>query len=144
MRIRPMRDNDLAQVLDLENTSFKQPWTPEHFHRELHDNPYALLFVAEQEGVFLGFIDFWIMFEQATVNQIAVVGNYRRRGVGSILLEDAVKRAQAAGVNQMSLEVRVSNQSAYEFYLRHGFQNLLKKTQYYQDGEDAYFMVKPL
>jgi ribosomal-protein-alanine N-acetyltransferase len=84
------------------------------------------------------------MFEQATVNQIAVIGSYRRKGIGSILLEDALKRAQAAGVNQMSLEVRVSNQSAYAFYLRHGFQNILRKTQYYQDGEDAYFMVKSL
>jgi ribosomal-protein-alanine N-acetyltransferase len=144
MIVRPMVDGDLGHVLELENASFKQPWTPDHFHRELHENPYALLFVAEQEGTFLGFIDVWIMFEQATINQIAVVGDYRGKGIGSIMLEDACNRVKTAGAHQISLEVRVTNQSAYEFYLKHGFKFVLRKPHYYQDGEDANFMVKQL
>jgi ribosomal-protein-alanine N-acetyltransferase len=139
-----MLDGDLDQVLALENASFKQPWTLDHFRRELHDNPYALLFVAEQEGIFLGFIDVWIMFEQATLNQIAVVVAHRHKGIGSIMLEDIFRRVKAAGAHQISLEVRVSNQTAYEFYLKHDFKFILRKPRYYQDGEDANFMVRQL
>ena len=144
MTIRPMTNEDLDKVLLIEAESFKLPWTKDHFHYELHDNPYAFLFVAVQDGELLGFIDYWIMFEQATINQIAVAQKYRRRGIGAIILDDALNRMKLAEATQVSLEVRVSNNIAGDFYRDHGFKTMLTKPHYYEDGEDAHFMVKQI
>jgi ribosomal-protein-alanine N-acetyltransferase len=144
MIIRPMTLNDLDEIASIESESFLLPWTRDHFKYEINDNPFAFTFVAEQENKILGFIDFWIMFDQATINQIATTTPYRRRGIGEMILSDAIKRMKDGGAAQVSLEVRVSNQIAYNFYLKHGFTLVMEKESYYEDGENAYFMVKKL
>ena len=42
----------------------------------------------------------------------------------------------------MTLEVRVSNYKAINFYKKHGFSTILTKEKYYENGEDAYYMMK--
>ena len=144
MIVRPFQLDDINHVLALEAESFKQPWRYEHFVYDFKDNPYAFIFIAEQNGMMLGYIDFWIMFEEATINKIAVLPNLRERSIGSTLLEDGLKRMRIGGVVRVSLEVRVSNQTAIDFYSKRGFRVLLRKSQYYQDGEDAFYMVQDL
>jgi ribosomal-protein-alanine N-acetyltransferase len=144
MIIRPMTMNDLDQVAQIESESFLLPWTLDHFKYEINDNPFAFIFVAEQEQEILGFIDFWIMFEQATINQIATKTVYRRRQIGEMILNDALGRMKDGSAEQVTLEVRISNQIAYNFYIKHGFALVLEKENYYEDGENAYFMVKKL
>ncbi len=144
MRIRPLVNADMSHVMVLEHESFIDSWTAEHFAYELNENPYAHLFVAEQDGVILGFVDFWIMFEQATINQIAVAARFRKQGIGSIILADALKRLKEAGCQQVTLEVRLSNLSGQAFYEKFGFTTILRKPKYYSDGEDALYMGKAL
>ncbi len=144
MRIRPMATTDLKTVMVLEHESFIDSWTAEHFAYELNANPYAHLFVAEQDDIILGFIDFWIMFEQATINQIAVAARFRKQGIGSIILADSLKRLNEAGCHQVTLEVRLSNLSGQAFYEKFGFTTILRKPKYYSDGEDALYMGKTL
>jgi len=144
MIVRPMDSKDLDSVLALERDSFHEPWTVQHFQYELKENPYGFTFVGEQDGTILGFINFWIMFEQATINQIAVVPKYRHRGIGAVLMEDALMRMKKAGVSQINLEVRVSNKIAQAFYKKFEFKEALLKPQYYHDGEDALLMVRAL
>ncbi|MDX9948808.1 MAG: ribosomal protein S18-alanine N-acetyltransferase [Bacteroidales bacterium] len=144
MIVRPFQLDDINHVLALEAESFKQPWRHEHFLYDFKENPYAFIFIAEQNGMMLGYIDFWIMFEEATINKIAVLPNLRERSIGSTLLNDALNRMRVGGVIRVSLEVRVSNQTAIDFYSKRGFRVLLRKSQYYQDGEDAFYMVQDL
>jgi ribosomal-protein-alanine N-acetyltransferase len=40
--------------------------------------------------------------------------------------------------------VRVSNDRAIQVYEKNGFITVNKRKKYYEDGEDAYLMVKPL
>jgi ribosomal-protein-alanine N-acetyltransferase len=44
----------------------------------------------------------------------------------------------------MTLEVRVSNEPARQFYRSYGFTEAYRRRAYYQDGEDALVMVLPL
>jgi len=61
-----------------------------------------------------------------------------------MLLEDALARARAARSAAVTLEVRVSNTAAREFYHSYGFREAYRRRRYYQDGEDAFAMVLPL
>ena len=44
----------------------------------------------------------------------------------------------------MTLEVRVSNLPAREFYRSYGFREAYRRKAYYQDGEDAFALMLPL
>jgi len=144
MTIRPVENGDLEMILALERETFIDPWTKEHFLYEINENPYALVMLAEQDGQLLGYYDIWIMFEQATLNQIAVDERYRHRGIGTMMFDDIIKRLALTEATQLTLEVRTGNTVAQHFYMKHGFTILLKKEKYYTNGEDAYYMVKQL
>ncbi len=76
---------------------------------------------------------------------IAVLKEYRRRGVGSALLSktiDVMKNVYK--VDAIYLEVRVSNTPAIRLYEKFGFKKARIWRGYYRDGEDAYIMVKRL
>lgn len=141
MRIRPMTEQDLEKVLQIENESFISPWNLKQFQYELKENPYAILLVADYEGVICGFIDFWITFDVAQLNQIAVLPSLRKKGIGTVLLQDMLNRVEPL-VNKITLEVRIHNENARKLYEKLGFKEELVKKSYYDNGDDAIFMIK--
>lgn len=144
MIIRPMKIKDLNQVLDIEAVSFVTPWNEIQFRYELKENPFSFLFVAEESTYIIGFVDFWITFEQATINQIAVLPGLRKKGIGNVLLIDTIKRIKKAGAISASLEVATNNNPGIELYKKHGFEIVTTKKHYYDNGDDAYYMIKDL
>ncbi|MFP3309514.1 MAG: N-acetyltransferase [Acidilobus sp.] len=79
------------------------------------------------------------------VISIAVLAEYRRRGVGSALMKEAIDVLSSKyDVDAVYLEVRVSNEPAIRMYEKFGFKKVRIIKGYYRDGEDAYVMVKRL
>ena len=69
---------------------------------------------------------------------ITVLKPYRRYGIASQLLEQAIKDCmQARNVSLMTLHVQASNEAAYKFYMKHGFELVEKKIGYYTELDDA-------
>ncbi|MDP8003422.1 MAG: ribosomal-protein-alanine N-acetyltransferase [Caldisphaera sp.] len=79
------------------------------------------------------------------VISIAVLPEYRKKGIGSMLLNEAINRMKLNyNVEAVYLEVRVSNNEAINLYKKYGFEEVRIINEYYRDGEDAYVMVKTL
>lgn len=145
MNIREMCDGDLLQVLELEESLFSsEAWDREGFLYELHDNPYAMIYVAVDADKIIGFVDLWIMYDQAQIADIAVGREYQKKGIGQQLMYKAVAEAVKKQCDVMSLEVRVFNEKAIALYKKNDFINAGLRKKYYADGEDAVLMVKPL
>nr|WP_230972260.1 ribosomal protein S18-alanine N-acetyltransferase [Archaeoglobus neptunius] len=72
----------------------------------------------------------------------AVRKEFRRMGIGKILLGSAIKRLEGRGKKKIILEVRVSNIPAQELYKKFGFKVAEIIPGYYSDGEDAYLMIR--
>lgn len=142
MIIRPMEEKDLDKVMVIEENSFISPWPKSQFLYELNENPFAILLVAEYEGVICGFIDFWITFDVAQLNQIAVHPSLRKKGIGEVLIQDMINRVSTQEVNRITLEVRIHNKKAINLYQKYGFKKQLIKKSYYDNGDDAIFMIK--
>jgi len=78
---------------------------------------------------------------KAELESIAVAGGSQRRGLGRTLFDALVKELRTAGVLQIILEVRASNQAALAFYRRAGFRKTGLRRAYYADPvEDAALM----
>lgn len=143
--VRPMEEKDIDVVNYLENTCFVAPWNLTSLLYELKENPVSNLWVIEssETGV-LGFIDYWITFDSATICQICINPYYRRRHLASILLDEAIKDCKAQKVNSVTLEVRENNISAFKLYEKFGFKKTLIKEKYYSNGENAIYMIKEM
>ena len=97
------------------------PWQKKNFLYEMNDNPYARLFVFEENGTVLGYADLWIMFEQAQIANLAAAREAQGRGIGRALMNRCLAEAEAEGCEVISLEVRVSNERAISLYSKSGF-----------------------
>lgn len=71
----------------------------------------------------------------AEIVRMSVVQDLRRRGVGRLILQQLVERAQAAGYRQVILETTATWREVVEFYQRYGFH-----ITHYRDG-DVYFAL---
>lgn len=140
MILRPMKMDDLPQVLAIEKASFILPWNEAQFRYELRTNPYSFNFVAVHEEQIIGFINFWILFDQAHLNQIAVHPSFRKNKIGTIMLKDAFERMKQGDAVKVQLEVRIQNTIAIQFYETLGFKTLITKPKYYDNGDDALLM----
>lgn len=73
-----------------------------------------------------------------------VLAEYRRYGVGSMLLTEAERRLVANGVRQIGLETATDNAPAIAFWQKHGYRKSGVRKNYYPGGRDAYSMAKRL
>ena len=145
MFIEPLKKEDLKEITDIEESLIETPWRLEDFDYELNQNPFAHLFVLKDQQQIFGYVDLWIMYEQAQISTIGVRRDKQSQGFGQQLLSYAMKIAEQSGVEVMSLEVRQSNQHAIALYKKNGFQIQSIRKNYYQDNhEDAYLMVKEM
>ena len=142
VEVRELEINDVDKVMEIENLCFISPWKKQDIINELYENQYANLLVALTNGVVVGYVDYWVTFDSATICQIAVHPSYQRNGVGSILFEEVIKDCYAKKVFTITLEVRESNVKGINFYKKHGFISCLKKENYYSNGENAIYMMR--
>lgn len=143
MFIEKLAENDLETIVQLEYNVMPSPWTRQDFEYELFQNPFAYLFVLKKDKQILGYIDIWVMYEQAQIASIAVDKTYQSQGYGTKLLQYALDYALAQDVETISLEVRKSNHQAIALYQKFGFSIQAIRPDYYQDNhEDAFLMTK--
>ena len=142
--LRVMNAADLDRVMDIEVASYSIPWTEGTF-RSLLRRGDAELVVAESGGRVIGYAVFWFVVDQGELGNIAVADEWRSRGIGGRLVLDALRRAAQHGVRELFLEVRPSNTSARDLYVRHGFREVGRRRNYYlKPSEDALVMRCPI
>lgn len=143
--IRKMQKADMEAVLQIEHECFLDPYTEVQYTYELEDNPCAYIYVMEEDGKIVGFIDFWITFESCQLCKIAVTSTLQEQGKGYDLMAFMVDYAQQEGCETILLEVRKSNEKAIRFYQNLEFIEINERKQYYRNPvEDAIVFGKIL
>lgn len=138
--LRPLTAEDVPVIAALEVQIFGDPWPESFFHGELRQ-PLVYAKVAERGGQLAGYILAWLGDGLGHIGNLAVVPEERRRGVARALLADLFERVRERVVEQLTLEVRVTNDAAQALYRAHGFRLAGSRRGYYRDtGEDALLM----
>ena len=142
--IEPMRERDLIDVVEIEETSGLNRWGYDAYRRELFTNPNSIMIVARNlvpGPAVIGFFAGWIVEDELHVNNVAAHRDYRRIGIGRSLMEAAIREASARGVAHVILEVRASNEAAQLLYRDLGFSFVGRRRDYYHlPTEDALVM----
>ncbi len=138
--IEKMTESDLPQVLVIEQISFPIPFTEHLFRMELRLDV-AHLYVARMDAQVVGYIDFWKVLDEIHLITIAVHSDWRKRKIGSQLLDFMIQDARSKKMRQVTLDVRPSNAEAITLYRKFGFVQVGVRQRYYQDNnEDALVM----
>jgi ribosomal-protein-alanine N-acetyltransferase len=144
--IVPMRETDLREVVDIEETTGLNRWGYDAYRRELLTNPHAVMSVARPLDVsvheVLGFVAAALLYDELHINNIASRPEYRRNGIGRALLALALDEGRLRGATFCVLEVRASNLPAQALYETVGFYTSRRRKDYYRAPvEDALEMV---
>lgn len=138
--ICPLVAADLEQVMAIERASYPLPWQEQHFLDEL-DSPHAFPLSAFVEGNRLaGYICPLQVLDEGHILNVAVAPEFRGMGIGRLLVQRVLDDCRAAGAEFVSLEVRVSNETAIGLYRQLGFREVGRRKRYYENGEDALMM----
>lgn len=135
---------DIENVIAIERASFQFPWSTRFFLDELQVDC-ARSILAEVEGRIVGYVLFWFLPEEVDIHNIAVHPDFRRQGIGRLLLEQVVDSARRQERLRVTLDVRFSNAPAQNLYRSFGFViRGLRKGYYSDNGEDALVMALEL
>ncbi|MGH7163907.1 MAG: ribosomal protein S18-alanine N-acetyltransferase, partial [Nitrospiraceae bacterium] len=118
---------------------------------ELDGNPFGSLVTARavrdgMDTALVGYICFWVVFEELRLMNLAVDPAARRQGVAAELVRHALAAARDRGALRAILEVRASNVPARRLYEQAGFRQIALRAKYYTHPvEDAVIMgMEPL
>ena len=135
-----MEECDLEAVLEVSSLSLKESWSKESFKKEL-SNPLAKYLVAKGNNKVIGFAGVWTIVDEGHITNIAVHPNFRKKGIGSILLSSLIEHCKNWGCNSLTLEVRSSNTTSQNLYKKYNFKEEVIRKKYYKDNnEDAIIM----
>ena len=143
MKVRKFVPKDLKRVFEIESMSFDQSYGINMF-QQLYDMGIGFL-VAEEDEYVIGYVMFWIKYEnQGHIISIAVDKNYRRRGAGTELLVKAIAILSLLNIDAIYLEVKDTNTGAVKFYENFNFKKDRVVPGYYENGDGAIIMYLPL
>jgi ribosomal-protein-alanine N-acetyltransferase len=141
IRIRRMTLKDIDAIFAIERVSFSDPWSKRAFMSELVERGFNFSIVAEapKGRKVIGYCLFWIIEDDEThITNIAINPEFRRQGIGKLLIDEVIQRSRDKGIPSVTLEVRESNTAAREFYDRLGFAEAGRRKGYYRKPvEDA-------
>jgi len=151
-KLRKFVPGDLQDVMRINRVCLPENYT-DFFFMDLHQRFPETFIVAEENMEIAGYImsrievglsnyGFGGLVKKGHVVSIAVMPQYRRKGVARALINKALEGMQYYKAKQCFLEVRVTNDAAISLYKKLGFEITRTINGYYSDGEDAYVMTK--
>ena len=143
MLIRHATADDIPAIRALASQSpAAAQWSEQHYDDLAASSRLAL--VADEATV-VGFLVAHEIAGEFELENIAVAGHARRRGVGRALLAELVKTAVRQGVRAIHLEVRGQNRAARALYERLGFvQSGVRRGYYDCPADDAILYSKQI
>lgn len=112
-------------------------WSEDHYRKMFQAGiSERLVLVLEADGTLLGFVVARLIHSECELENIAIVAERQRSGLGRVLLGELRTRARNAGATSLILEVRSSNLAARGLYEKLGFIQDGLRNGYYRDPED--------
>ena len=111
MRISPLKEENIQDVVEIEDVSFSAPKKDSIFRHD--QNKYL---VAEENGKIVGYIGTEEISGETHIINMAVHPENRKQGIGKKLIE-----AVLDDENVFFLEVRASNDAARKLYEKYGY-----------------------
>ena len=143
IEITPVTRDRIPEIVALDRACLGGLWTASAYLREIESSRSTLLALdlkssKEEAKSAIGIACLWAIVDEAHITLLAIAPNYRRQGLGQLLLLTLLEDAIARKLEWATLEVNVNNTKAIDLYQKFGFEVVGTRKGYYQPaGEDA-------
>jgi len=127
--IRRMQQEDVEGVMAIENAVVDFPWTYNIFSDCIKVG-YSC-WVLEEEGEIVGYGLLSMAAKEAHILNICIHPDRQRLGLGRRMMHHLIAQAKRLQAESVYLEVRVSNQRAFNLYDSLGFKQIGHRKDYY-------------
>ncbi|AIO18336.1 ribosomal-protein-alanine N-acetyltransferase [Candidatus Izimaplasma bacterium HR1] len=142
--VRKMDLSDIPYVYQEELKIFGKSLGEKTLYNEIMYNDMSRYFIALVDGRRAGYVGSWLTLPNAEILNLFVSEKYRGLGIGRLLMDEVIIVCNDNEIENLTLEVRVSNLYAIKLYEGLGFKNAAIRKKYYENGEDALLMVLDL
>lgn len=141
----PMTEADLDWVMEIEQSAYLYPWTPNGFIQVLDRGLGYVL--CDDECQPCGYACLLPVVDELELLNFCVAPSHQGCGVAKSAMAELLALFAESDYYRMLLEVRVSNTAAIRVYEANGFERDGIRPNYYRNGdvrEDALLMSKIL
>jgi len=135
IRVETALIRHLQELYEIESRCFDEEAFTKDQIAALLTGYSSVSLIALSSDVIIGFIIGSIYFKRNSlmghVFTIDVLPDHRRKGVGTLLLQELEKLFKAKGAHACTLEVREDNVAAIDLYRKLGYKILSKLRNYY-------------
>ncbi len=137
--ISKMTLSDFNTLSDILIPDFDDFWNENILKSELQ-NPFSTYIIAKLENKIVGFAGMIDTIDQMEITNIVVKKDYRKNGIGNILLNKLISLAKGNKKTEIILEVNENNISAIKLYEKNGFKKCGLRKRYYNNTDNAIIM----
>jgi ribosomal protein S18 acetylase RimI-like enzyme len=144
LQFHTFQQTDLLDVIFIVDRTISEKYNPAIYAEMSAQWPEG--FVLVKEGPRLIGLVFAIPASenQARIIIFCVEPGYQAKGIGSALLEELYARCRRRGLSGVRLEAKVGSQKVVDFYQKRGYATTGVLKRFYNSGDDAYSMSRPL
>ena len=146
--IHPVGRGHAKALADIHKGCFAKGWSHLEFESFFERAGVFAAIAYNKKQVAVGFVLCWLIEDQCDLLSMGVLEDYRRDGVGQMLLDFAMDNAKSLGAAFMMLEVNINNTAAHTLYEAQGFEKFSIRKGYYTNADgslaDAVCMRKAL
>ncbi|KAI8373192.1 putative acyltransfersase [Radiomyces spectabilis] len=131
----------LPAIIRLIENDLSEPYSVYTYRYFIHNWPHLCLLAMDGNecvGVIICKLDAHKDRLRGYIAMLAVAKEYRKRAIGSTLVELAIKTMKENDADEIVLETEYTNQGALSLYERIGFIRDKRLYRYYLNGTDAF------
>jgi ribosomal protein S18 acetylase RimI-like enzyme len=132
INIRRIIESDLPEVEDIDAASFEDLWVYSLPTLQLAFQQSDLTYLAEYDGIPVGYLFGTISGSTAHLARIAVLSKYKRQHIASKLVRTFFTTLQVSGVAQVTLNTQSDNHASLALYDKMGFRRTGETFAIYQ------------
>lgn len=138
IEVRPLREGEALAASEIEKACLSTAWS----EGQIRDrSPETVYLLASVDGIPAGILSASLSLYDGELLNIAVLPDFRGKGVAQALLEALYAAMQ--GLSELFLEVAESNLPAQRLYEKNGFSAVGRRKGFY-GREDALVMRKQI
>ena len=103
------------------------------------ENPFLKNYVYIENNQPIGLISYSLIYDRIELEYIWTSFEHRKKGIASKLMDKMIEEK----VNNITLEVRTTNEGAINLYKKYNFKVVSTRKNYY-GNEDAYLMIREM
>lgn len=106
-------------------------------------HPFSKWIVYTINSELVGFLNYYLLYENAELEYIYVLDKFRKQGIGFELVKYFINEVKINKCINITLEVNINNVKAISLYRKFGFEKISIRKNYY-GADDALLMLRKL